>query len=209
MASWFTGRVPIRRLGDQLYGAIVAQARQPLFYRGFAVPDTLEGRFEMVVLHMFVLLKRLDGESEQGRDRGRAGIIAQAVVDALFRQLDDDMRELGIGDLTVPKKMRLAAAAFHDRLRAYREALGSNDSGTLDNLLRRHVYQDCDADAAVPSRLADYLRLALDLAGEQEFATIETGRLDFPDPAGPARRGTAEEAGAQGSGRRGERPSDA
>src|ERR1700753_3128154 len=83
-----------------LYGTIVAQARAPAFYQSYGVPDTVNGRLEMIVLHTVLLLHRLNGEPEDTRELG------QGVFDHFCRDMDENLREMGVGDLAVPKKMR-------------------------------------------------------------------------------------------------------
>jgi cytochrome b pre-mRNA-processing protein 3 len=84
----------------RLYGAIVAQARSPSFYRDYGVPDTVGGRLDMIILHLVLLLARLKGESAQ------AAALGQHVFDAFCRDIDDNFREMGVGDLAVPREMR-------------------------------------------------------------------------------------------------------
>src|ERR1700722_16778682 len=99
-------RQPRNRTIDMLYGAIVAQGRRPVFYAGFGVPDTVEGRFDMVVLHLVLVLRRL--RLAAGGER-----MAQDLFGAFCRDMDHNLREMGVGDLTVPKQMkRLGEALF-------------------------------------------------------------------------------------------------
>jgi cytochrome b pre-mRNA-processing protein 3 len=159
-------------IAASLYGAIVAQARQPALYRGFGVADTIDGRFEMLVLHLFLVLERLSRGSEA--ERG----LAQAVFDLHVSQMDGSLRELGIGDMTVPRRMRAMAEAFYGRSSAYREALGAPDPALLAAALARNVFAGIEAprDAAP---LAAYVRAAADaLATAASF-----DRPPFPDPA--------------------------
>src|SRR6202034_1850226 len=96
-----------------LYGMIVAQARSRVFYADYGVPDTVEGRFELIVLHLVLLLRRL----------GPGHRLGQRVFDAFCRDLDDNLREMGVGDMAVPKHMRRFAEAFYGRQDAYIAAL--------------------------------------------------------------------------------------
>ena len=103
-----------------LYEAIVAAARHPVAYAEWGVPDTLDGRFDMITLHMFLVLDRLKGEDRAFR---------QELVDEFFRDMDRSLRELGVGDLSVGKKVRKMAEVFYGRLAAYDRALAGSDCG--------------------------------------------------------------------------------
>ena len=114
----------------RLYGAIVAAARQEKFYAQWDVPDTLDGRFDMIVLHMFFVLDRLKGESQKLR---------QQLTDVFFSDLDRTLREMGVGDLSVSKKIRPMAEAFAGRMQAYAFAIEQGDAALVE-ALERNVY---------------------------------------------------------------------
>src|ERR1700686_992947 len=116
-------RGPQARTIDALYGAIVAQARNPGFYLAFDVPDTAEGRFDMIVLHLALFSRRL-GRAE-GPDRAAIQALSQGVFDMFCRDMDHNLREMGVGDLTVPKKMQKLGEAFYGRLEVYEHALAA------------------------------------------------------------------------------------
>ena len=114
----------------RLYGAIVAAARQEKFYAQWDVPDTLDGRFDMIVVHMFLVLDRLKGESQKLR---------QQLTDVFFSDLDRTLREMGVGDLSVSKKIRPMAEAFAGRMQAYAFAMEQGDAALVE-ALERNVY---------------------------------------------------------------------
>jgi cytochrome b pre-mRNA-processing protein 3 len=157
-----------------LYGTIVAQARVPAFYQSYGVPDTVNGRFEMIILHAVLLLRRLEDGTPPLR------VVGQAVFDRFCRDMDDSMREMGVGDLAVPRKMRRVGEAFYGRQAAYRAALAVPDSGDLVTALQRNVFADA-ADPAGLNRLAAYVRAAAEQLAEQDG--FERGEVAFPDPA--------------------------
>jgi cytochrome b pre-mRNA-processing protein 3 len=159
-----------------LYGAIVAQARLPAFYRDYSVPDTVNGRFEMIVLHAALLLRRLDGGDAPARGLG------QAVFDRFCADMDGNLREMGVGDLAVPRKMKSIGEAFYGRRRAYDAALAAAEAAPLAAALARNVYES-DAGAGV-GRLAAYTRTAAAGLAAQGIATFQQGQIGFPDPAG-------------------------
>ena len=155
-----------------LYGTIVAQARTPAFYQVYAVPDTVNGRLEMVMLHAALVLLRLEGEAAPLRDLG------QDLFDRFCRDMDDSMREMGVGDLAVPRRMRRVGEAFYGRQAAYGAALAASDAGPLAAALQRNVFAGA-ADPAGSTRLAAYVGAAAKLLAEQDgFAR---GKLAFPD----------------------------
>jgi cytochrome b pre-mRNA-processing protein 3 len=131
---------------QRLYESIVAGARQEKFYAKMDVPDTLDGRFDMIVLHMFLVLDRL---------RGEAAGFAQQLTDTFFKDLDRTLREMGIGDLSVAKKIRPMAEAFAGRIKAYATA---SEEGALVEALQRNVYGG-DANPKA-SELAEWMQLA-------------------------------------------------
>jgi cytochrome b pre-mRNA-processing protein 3 len=161
-----------------LYGAIVAQARLPSFYRDYGVPDNVGGRFEVVVLHLSLLLARTGAGSAVLRAFG------QRVFDHFCQDMDDQLREMGVGDLAVPKRMRGMADAFYGRQAAYRAALASADPERLENALARNIFADSPPPDAVPLLAAYVRRLAGHLAALDE-ASILAARLDWPDMALP------------------------
>jgi cytochrome b pre-mRNA-processing protein 3 len=155
-----------------LYGMIVAQARAPAFYRDYGVPDTVSGRLEMVILHAVLLLLSLEGGGEAARALG------QQLFDEFCRDMDASLREMGVGDLAVPRKMRELGEAFYGRQAAYRAALGDADRRALAQALARNVFAGASADAS--ERLAAYVReVASSLAAQDGIAR---GELRFPDP---------------------------
>jgi cytochrome b pre-mRNA-processing protein 3 len=157
----------------RLYGTIVAQARAPAFYRVYGVADTVGGRLEMIMLHIVLFLRRLEGEAPSTRALG------QGLFDRFCRDMDDNMRELGVGDLAVPRSMRRIGEAFYGRQAAYREGLDAADDELLAAALQRNVF--AGASKRQPAReLAVYVReAARRLAAQDGF---ERAQLAFPDP---------------------------
>jgi cytochrome b pre-mRNA-processing protein 3 len=128
----------------------VEQARSPALYAELGAPDTIEGRFEVYSLHVVLLLERLRGQGAPAAD------IAQALFDTYVQALDDALREMGVGDLSVGKKMRKLGEAFYGRARSYEAALAAlPDVAGLEALLGRTVYAGADAGHA--PRLAGYV----------------------------------------------------
>lgn len=158
-----------------LYGAIVAQARQPALYTEFGVADTLDGRFDMIVLHGFLLFHRLKSESEADRQ------IGQDVFDIFLKDMDGTLREMGVGDISVPKKLKKMAEAFFGRIRAYDEALLSEDKTALVDAIERNVFPD-GAPAGVAAQMAAYVDSTVNLLAAQPLDAILSSKLDFSAP---------------------------
>ncbi|MBA3449262.1 MAG: ubiquinol-cytochrome C chaperone family protein [Pseudaminobacter sp.] len=165
-----------RAITDALYEEIVAAARQPAFYSRWNVPDTPLGRFEMLSLHMFLFQHRLRGEEGASRD------IAQALIDEFFSDVDHSLRELGIGDQGVPKRMKKLARMFYGRTVAYSDALDRGDSAELAAALARNVRPDSGAWPEVDA-LADYVVETARALSRQASDGIRAGTIAFPVPA--------------------------
>lgn len=162
--------------GYQLYGAVVSRARQPAFYEAFGVADTVDGRFDMIVLHIFLLSRRLSGS-------GREKELAQQVINHFFADMDRSLREMGAGDLSVPKKIKKMAAAFNGRMSAYHAAFDDGTREAMTAAIARNVYPDAEVAPAAAARLAAYAFAAHDALAAQSFAQIAGGEAAFPDPA--------------------------
>jgi cytochrome b pre-mRNA-processing protein 3 len=158
-----------------LYGTIVAQARMPSFYRDYAVPDTVDGRFDLLVLHLAIVLDRLAPDPTQ-----RA--LGQSLFDRFCQDMDHNLREMGIGDMSVPKEMQRIGAAFYGRAQAYRSALAAPGQEMLVEALNRNIYGGMPRLPAAPARLAAYMREAVRGVGDQGSAELLAGTLRWPDP---------------------------
>jgi cytochrome b pre-mRNA-processing protein 3 len=155
----------------KLYGSIVAQARLPVFYQSFGVPDTLEGRFLMLSLHLFAVLHRLKAE-------GPAAIgLAQELTDRFSADMETVLREIGIGDLSIPKKVRGLAASSASLLQAYEEALPAGEEAIAAVIAG--AFEQGPSDAA-SARLAHYLKEVLRQLEAQPFAALTGGEVRFP-----------------------------
>jgi cytochrome b pre-mRNA-processing protein 3 len=167
-----------------LYGAIVAQARSPVFYTHYGVSDSVEGRFELIVLHLVLVLRRLGADqpaSGRGPSLGPGSAVGQRLFDVFCRDLDDNLREMGVGDLAVPRRMRQFGEAFYGRQAAYGAAVGAADPQELEKALARNILGDGDAeDRAAP--LGRYMRAAAAQLDAQSEDALIAGRAVFPSP---------------------------
>ena len=169
-------RAARRALAERVYEQIVAAARQPALYADWGVPDTPLGRYEMVALHLFLVLHRLRGET------GPAAELAQELTDGFFADLDHSIRELGVGDLGVPKRMKKLARMFYGRAAAYGEAVEAGDPVRLSQALHRNIRPE-DAAWEEAARLADYVLAAHRHLSRQSASDMTSGSVDFPAPA--------------------------
>ena len=165
---------PRNRKINDLYGAIVAQSRCVAFYTNYGVPDTIEGRFDLIVLHIAVLLARLDCAGPSARH------IGQTLFDLFCRDLDANLREMGVGDLAVPKRMRQFGEAFYGRQAAYLAVLGAPDARALEKALARNIFGGVKSDGS--RRLARYVRALVRQFEAHDPETLLRGAIAFPEP---------------------------
>jgi cytochrome b pre-mRNA-processing protein 3 len=166
---------PAQAVGRTLYARVVEQAREPLLYEALGCPDTIEGRFELYTLHLMLLLERLRAGGEA------AGPVSQALFDAYIKGLDDALREMGVGDLSVGKKMRRLGEAFYGRGKSYDAALGAlPDREPLTALLGRTVYEG--AEAASAPQLAAYVLAVREALAAQAPERLLAGEVDWGRP---------------------------
>ncbi|MGE4047728.1 MAG: ubiquinol-cytochrome C chaperone family protein [Acetobacteraceae bacterium] len=161
------------RAGFELYGAAVAAARDPFLYTALGVPDTLDGRFDAIGLHAFLVIQRVKQEPEPGP------ALAQAVFDAMFSDMDINLRELGVSDLSVGKRVRAMWEAFHGRSHVYASALAQGDDAALAEALARNLWRGApppDGSAAALARLTHAQTACL---AAQPFDALLAGRVRF------------------------------
>jgi cytochrome b pre-mRNA-processing protein 3 len=166
-------RDPDETSAEKLYGAVVAQARRPAFYSGAGVPDSLDGRFELVALHVYLALRGLKGGDPA------AHALSQGLVDLFFADMDASLREMGAGDLGVGKRVQRMAAGFYGRVAAYDAASSAN---AIKEALKRNLYGTVGASATQIEAMADYLGRAETAIAGLPVAEIAAGRLRFPEP---------------------------
>jgi len=172
MLTWLTDRGRVQKTATELYGSIVTQSRDPKFYLVSGVADTIDGRYGVLVLHMWLALGRL-------RHEGQSAIgLSQALLEAFITDMDDNMREIGVGDLSVPRKVKKAAAGLYDRGRAYDAALAAGDGDGLAATIAQHM--DRPSEWPGGATLAAYLRRAHAHVAALPGGELLAGRLTFP-----------------------------
>ncbi|HLG84277.1 MAG TPA: ubiquinol-cytochrome C chaperone family protein [Bradyrhizobium sp.] len=157
---------------EAIYGMIVTQAREPGFYQDLGVPDTVNGRFDLVLAHLWMVLRRL-GRVEGGKDA------AQALFDHFCADMDANLREMGVGDLAVPKRMQAFGEAFYGRSAAYDLAL-TDSAEALAQAFCKNILEGGDIDNA--RRLAAYARAAIAALDEVDDAAVLAAAWTFPSP---------------------------
>lgn len=158
--------------GRRLFTVAAAHARQPALYQAGGVADTNEGRFELYTLHIVLVLHRLKGQGAAAPE------VAQALFDAYVRSLDDALREMGVGDLSVGKKMRKLGEAFYGRVKSYDEAFAAlPETAPLRALIGRTVYMDVEHE---PDALAAYALAAMQALRDQPLQAVLDADLAWP-----------------------------
>ncbi len=144
--QWNSGE---NKAAKRLYDSIVKQARQKEFYSSYSVPDTIEGRFEMVALHLFLFVQRLKNENLKDHKVGKL------VLETFFSEMDATLREMGVGDMGVPKKMRKISDSFFGRAYSYSEALESGELERLKKAIERNIYAYYQGDRKIEGNYSE------------------------------------------------------
>lgn len=173
-------RTTDRDVARDLYGAIVNQARQPGFYAEMGVPDTVDGRFEMICLHAFLVLRRLRADKSDSA-------LSQALFDTMFEDMDRNLREMGAGDLGVGRRVKAMAKALYGRIAAYDAGLDADRAKLVEALLR-NAYGTVEPTPDQASRLAEYMLRENDSLRTAGPSELRAGRVAF-GPAGAAAAG--------------------
>jgi cytochrome b pre-mRNA-processing protein 3 len=164
---------PVRDAAERAYCLVVEQSRRPEFFTTLGVPDTLDGRFEVICLHAFLYLRRLKTEG--------APAAAQHFFDAMFADFDRSLREIGTGDLSVGRQIKRMAEAFYGRVRAYDAGLDGDDE-PLRAALARNLYGTASATPDQLALAAAYLRREATALAAQPSASLLAGDVSFGAP---------------------------
>lgn len=158
---------------SKIYGRVVAQARQPVFYARHGVPDTPEGRYELVVMHLWLAVDRLQRIGPDGQR------LARILTERFVEDIDDNLREMGVGDMVVPKKVKRAAAGLLERADMYKGALRGDGESALRDALA-HFFAVAPEAKLQAALLADYMESAHRMLATQTDTDVLSGRLQFP-----------------------------
>ena len=176
MLSRLFGYGEHRRAVAETYTRIVEQSRLPVFYDRWGVPDTVDGRFDLLVLHAFVVFHRL-ADAGTAADR-----FAQRLFDHMFGDMDRNLREMGVGDLSVGKKVKFMAKGFYGRVVAYRDAVSAGGDA-VDAVLLRNLYGGADPGPARIAAMAAYLTAQVEAIARVPVDDILRGDVVFDAPA--------------------------
>ncbi len=162
--------------GRALFRALAAQARQPVFYQRLGVADTVEGRFELYVLHLVLVLHRLKGAGPQAAET------AQATFDTFLKNLDEGLRDMGVGDLSVGKRMRKLGEAVYGRIKGYDRVLAEpSPQPALEEMVARTVLQGREA-ATHAAALARYVLATVAALAAAPLEAVLQSQLPWPEP---------------------------
>lgn len=178
MFGFFKKKRSPLKTGERIYAVLAAQARHPSLYTRYGVPDTMEARFELLILHLFVVLQWFQSDKEEPIRQ-----VMQELCDHFFTEMDRAMRETGVGDLAVPKRIKKMAQHYVTRTTEYDAATAQSDREPFFRLLALHIFGD-ESHIERAKELADYvevLRVALSM--EEPLDTLENFWLPSPDEA--------------------------
>lgn len=158
---------PYLNLARGVYAKALLQARVSQLYAEYGVPDTFDGRFDLLLLHVFIVMDAIGYE-------GQGAEFNQALFDVTFADMDQTLREMGVGDMGIPKRMRKMMKAFNGRMHAYKQAV---ESDGLVEALKRNLYGD--VDAAKAHVLARYVEQNRQMLKEKSFDQLSQGDFEF------------------------------
>src|SRR5712692_2631747 len=167
--------IPVRKAAELAYGRIVEHARQPGFFIDGGVPDTVDGRFELICLHAFLYLHRLK------REHPRAAPLGQCFFETMFADFDRSLREMGTGDLSVGREVKRMAEAFYGRVAAYDRGL-AGDEAVLAAALARNLFGTVPAAPDRLAAMAAYVQREAAGLREQDMAALLAGEPRFGPP---------------------------
>ena len=181
MKNWFRRQDKGEGIAHDLYVAAVAQARQPLFYVEYGVPDTVDGRFDLIILHVYLFLRQLnqlalsdDGSAESVQAAQRA----QSLFDIMFSDMDRSLREMGVSDISIGKRVKHMVKAFYGRAVAYDEGLTGPDT-VLRDALERNLFGTVQPSENQLTAMAKYIRYQTDNLAKASDQDTLAGKLKF------------------------------
>ncbi|MGA8772021.1 MAG: ubiquinol-cytochrome C chaperone family protein, partial [Rhodomicrobium sp.] len=175
MFRWFAERTARREAAEKIYDSIVAQSRNPVFYVRCGVPDTLSGRFDTLVIHMFIVMQNLKLGANEGK------LLGKEIIEAFVREMDSMVRDLGISDVYVAQEVRKIADLFYRQLVVYTNAVEQKNATALAEAIWKS-FQSGDENADVAAdELASYIFQAIKNIGEMPLNLLLQGHLNFPE----------------------------
>ena len=165
-------------VGHQLFQTVIDQSRNPLFYSDLAVEDSIDGRFDLMALNMAFVLDKLDTHNEED------GVpeLKRILQEIMFDNWDLRLREIGVGDLGVGKKIKVMAEAFYGRMVVYQDLFKSHDIEGMSDALSRNLYRGEDVDQGIIDQMVSYSFNQLDYIKKQSLEMLISGEVDFLSP---------------------------
>lgn len=172
-----------RKLNDcahGLFSAVINQSREKVFYEKYLVEDSFDGRFDLMALHMSLVLDKFDKNDEMTN----APKLKRMLQEIMFDNLDLTLREMGVGDLGVGKKIKIMAEAFYGRMMVYQEIFNKRDTANMKEALKRNLYREKDIDASILTQMSSYMFEQYEYTHSQSIEKVLNGEIDFILPRG-------------------------
>lgn len=175
--TWFKQRAARRHNAQELYQLAMEQSRRPVFYTGWGIADTMDGRFDLISLHVILMTLRLSALDGEGRK------MSQDLFDAMFRRISIDLREVGVGDVGMSKRMQKMMKAFNGRAHAYALALAEDGDAALELAIVRNLFRS-EGEAIPPAtpKVAGYIRECHAMLESLPLDVFKSAGVQFPDP---------------------------
>lgn len=180
MFGFLSKKKTLNDVGHKLFSIVIEQSRAAIFYSELAVEDSLDGRFDLMSLHMAMILQKLD-QNKLDKDTVK---LKQIVQEIMFDNLDLTLREVGVGDLGVGKKIKVMAEAFYGRMMVYQGLFGSKDLHEMTSALQRNLYREKDVAPEILTAMTQYVYDQNGQIENQDMANIMTGDVSFFVPTG-------------------------
>ena len=166
--------------GHKLFSLVIKQSRLVVFYEELAVEDNLDGRFDLMSLHMAMILQKLD-QNKKSKDATK---LKQVFQEIMFDNLDLTLREIGVGDMGVGKKIKVMAEAFYGRMIAYQNLFGAKNPEKMLNVLQRNLYRERKVDIEILKTMTKYVYDQYDFVENESIENVMIGDLSFLLPTG-------------------------
>lgn len=168
----------LNNVAHKLFSKIIDQSRLPVFYTDYSVEDSLDGRFDLMALHMSLIINKLD----QKLDEPKVSDLKRLLQEAMFDNLDLTLREIGVGDLGVGKKVKVMAEAFYGRIKTYQGILDQNDKARMSEAIHRNLFRQREMPGMAVENVTDYYFRQWQNINEQDLSDIMMGNCKLIDP---------------------------
>ncbi|MBT5187724.1 MAG: hypothetical protein HOH19_12460 [Kordiimonadaceae bacterium] len=172
----------LNNAAHRLFCDVIEQSRFTTFYQNFDVEDTLDGRFDIMAIHMSIILYKLD----QHKEFEDAKVVKRIIQEIMFDNLDLSLREIGVGDLGVGKKIKVMAEAFYGRMKVYQALFENKSYDKMAETLKRNLYRGAEIENKILSGMTKYVYYQCDKIINQPIEQILKGNITFLSPDGEA-----------------------